>query len=137
MFSVLFTSLTQHYNNITHWSDYCKDRKKENRKCSHLKLCRVKRVTMLHCGHHACFDCRIKWKKEKRLSFGCHVVGCTDTHERDNCEADYDFDLRSYNNVAYVECVICAPGYRGPERVHQRDCSDSDASEPSFSSFEL
>ena len=127
----------QHYNEIKHWRDVCKDQKKESRKCSHLNLCRVKRVTMRHCDHHACFDCRIKWKKEKNLSCGCHVVGCSNTRERDRCEPDYSFDAEQYQNIEYVECVICAPGCEPPEREHQSDQNDCNESEPSYSSWEL
>ena len=89
---------------------------------------------MLNCGHHACFDCRIKWKKEKRLSFGCHVIGCTNIDEEDRCVADYNFDAVHWNNRRYVECVSCAPGCDGPERVR----NDSDESGAvSYSSWEI
>ena len=130
-----FCSLcNQHYNEVTHWREVCKDQKKENCKCSHLKFCRVKRVTMLRCGHHACFDCRIKWKNDKSLSVGCHVLGCTNIDEEDRCVADYNFDAVHWNNRRYVECVSCAPGCEGPERVR----NDSDESGAvSYSSWEI
>ena len=133
-----FCSLcNQHYNEITNWGHVYNDRKKGNRKCSHLKFCRVQKVTMFRCGHHACCDCRIKWKNDKNLSLGCHVVGCTNTLERDNCEPDYNFDLENYNNESYVECLVCAPGHKPPERPSQIVCNNYDRSPtPSYSLWE-
>ena len=125
----------QHYNDLKRWDQLCLDQKKQNRKCSHKKYSRVRRVTMIGCGHHACYDCRIKSKKDKQLNFGCHVVGCSYMYVLDCCEEDYNFELQYYNNVDYVECVECAPGNKPPERV-QRVRSGSSESEPSYSSFE-
>ena len=90
---------------------------------------------MIGCGHHACYDCRIKWKKDKQFTFGCHVVGCSNTHELYCCEEYYNFELQYYNNVDYVECVECAPGNKPPKRA-QRVRSGYSEYEPSYSSFE-